>query len=214
MNNVCELPASQLKVKEKYSVSPCVNLPVEQPYLVSCDGESLLEEEVWFDCASDLIEEQALENDLQELGTEAVVGQVDLSMQGVGQPCLDGHVEGYFEVSEFVCSRGELAPVDDSMETDTSTAYESSAPCNKEGATNLAEDEVFDEQVKALAGHALEYEKVVLEPILEGLDTSLQREHVCFTMQQVEANGKVLRFYGMLWIHVLWKVALQVSLCQ
>ncbi|KAI5075833.1 hypothetical protein GOP47_0009909 [Adiantum capillus-veneris] len=106
-------PASQLKVEEKYSVSPCVNLPVEQPYQMSCDGESLLEEEVWFDCASDLIEEQALENDLQELEVETEVCRSDLSMQGVGQPCLGEHVEGHFEVSEFVCSRGELASTDD-----------------------------------------------------------------------------------------------------
>ncbi|KAI5081378.1 hypothetical protein GOP47_0004561 [Adiantum capillus-veneris] len=36
---VCELPASQLNVEEKYSVAPCVNLRVEQPYQMSCDGE-------------------------------------------------------------------------------------------------------------------------------------------------------------------------------
>ncbi|KAI5081397.1 hypothetical protein GOP47_0004580 [Adiantum capillus-veneris] len=101
--------------------------------------------EVWFDCAFDLIEEQVFEDDLQELGTEVVVGQVDLSMQGVGQPCLDGHVEVHFEVLEFVCVRGELAPADDSMETDTGAAYKSEAPCNEEGDANLAGDEVFDE---------------------------------------------------------------------
>ncbi|KAI5078691.1 hypothetical protein GOP47_0006362, partial [Adiantum capillus-veneris] len=53
------------------------------------------------------------------------------------------------------------------------TAYESGAPCNEEGATNLAGDEVFEEQV--------------------------------------EANGRVLLFYVMLWIHVLLEVPLQVS---
>ncbi|KAI5064636.1 hypothetical protein GOP47_0021306 [Adiantum capillus-veneris] len=64
MNNVCELPANHLKVKEKYSVTPCVDLPVEQPSLVSYDGESLLEDEVWLDCASSLVEEQVFEDDL------------------------------------------------------------------------------------------------------------------------------------------------------
>ncbi|KAI5082650.1 hypothetical protein GOP47_0002393 [Adiantum capillus-veneris] len=78
--DVCKLPTTQLKVEEKYSVTPCVNLPVKQPYPVSHDGESLLEEEVWFDCASDVVEEQVFEDNLQELGTEAVVGQADLSM--------------------------------------------------------------------------------------------------------------------------------------
>ncbi|KAI5080237.1 hypothetical protein GOP47_0005716 [Adiantum capillus-veneris] len=191
--DVYELPTSHLKVKEEHSARvemPCVNRPVKQPYLVSRDGESLLEEEVWFHCASDLIEEQVFEDDLQELGTEAVVDQVDLSMQGVGQHCLDGHVEVYFEVSEFVCSRGELAPADDSMETHTSAAYKGEVPCKEEGTTNLAGDEVFDEQVEARAGHTLEYEKVALEPFSEGLDTGLQRDHVCLVMQQVEANGK------------------------
>ncbi|KAI5061724.1 hypothetical protein GOP47_0024229 [Adiantum capillus-veneris] len=98
INNVCELHASHLKVKEGPSASverPCVNQPVEQPSLMSCDGESLLEEEVWFDCASDLVEEQVFEDGLQELGTEAVVDQVDLSMQAVGKPCLREHVEVY-----------------------------------------------------------------------------------------------------------------------
>ncbi|KAI5070822.1 hypothetical protein GOP47_0015165 [Adiantum capillus-veneris] len=160
---------------------PCVNRPVEQPYLVSHDGESLLEEEAWFDCTFDLIEEQVFEDDLQELGTEVVVGQVNLSMQGVGQPCLDQHVEVHFEVSEFVCGRGELALADDSMETDTGAVYKSEAPCNKEGAANLAGDEVF-EQVEALASHTPEYEKVALEPFREGLDTGLQREQVCLPM--------------------------------
>ncbi|KAI5071805.1 hypothetical protein GOP47_0014056 [Adiantum capillus-veneris] len=143
---------------------------------MSCDGESLLEEEVWFDCASSLIEEQVFEDDLQELEEETEVCRSDLSMQGVGQPCLGEHVEAYFEVSEFVCGRGELAPEDDSMETDTGAAYESEAPCKEEGATNLVGDEVFDEQVEALTGHAPEYEKVALEPFTEGLDTSLQRD--------------------------------------
>ncbi|KAI5064603.1 hypothetical protein GOP47_0021273 [Adiantum capillus-veneris] len=74
MNNVCELSASHLKVEDKHSACvemSCVNLPVEQPYQMSCDGESLLEEEVWFDCASQLIEEQVLEDDLQKLEAEA-----------------------------------------------------------------------------------------------------------------------------------------------
>ncbi|KAI5061716.1 hypothetical protein GOP47_0024221 [Adiantum capillus-veneris] len=65
--NVCELPASHLKVKEEHSASvemTCVNRPVEQSYLVSRNGESLLEEEIWFDYASDLIAEQVFENDL------------------------------------------------------------------------------------------------------------------------------------------------------
>ncbi|KAI5059654.1 hypothetical protein GOP47_0025973 [Adiantum capillus-veneris] len=113
-NNVCELPASQLKVEEQYSVTPCVNLPVEQSSLVSCDGESLLEEEVWFDGVLDLIEEQVFEDDLQEIEAEAEVCSVHLSMQGVGQPCLGEHVEVHGEVSGFVCLRGELAPADDS----------------------------------------------------------------------------------------------------
>ncbi|KAI5067737.1 hypothetical protein GOP47_0018265 [Adiantum capillus-veneris] len=107
---------------------PCVNRPVEQPSLVSYDGDSLLAEEVWFDCASDLIEEQVFEDDLQQLGIEVVVGQVDLSMQGVGQLCFGGHVKVHFEVSEFVCGRGELASADDSMETDTGAAYKSEDP--------------------------------------------------------------------------------------
>ncbi|KAI5081335.1 hypothetical protein GOP47_0004518 [Adiantum capillus-veneris] len=87
MNNVYEFPISQLKVKEKHSASLemlCVNLPVEQPSLVSCGGKSLLEE-VWFDCESNLIEEQVSKDDLQELETIAEVCQVDLSMQGVGE---------------------------------------------------------------------------------------------------------------------------------
>ncbi|MCO5607420.1 hypothetical protein L7F22_061616, partial [Adiantum nelumboides] len=75
-------------------------------------------------------------------------------MQGVGQPCLGEHVEVHGEVSEFVCSHGELTLADDSMETDTGAAYEREDPCNKEGA-NLAGDEVFDEHVEARAGHFL-----------------------------------------------------------
>ncbi|KAI5055367.1 hypothetical protein GOP47_0030512 [Adiantum capillus-veneris] len=181
--DVYKLPVSPLKVEEKYSVVRCVNQPVEQPSLVSSDGESLLEKEVWFDCASDLIKEQVFEDDLQELGTEAVVGQVDLFMQGVQQPCIDGHVEVHFEVLEWVCGRGELAPADDSMETDTGAAYKGEVPCREEGATNLVGDEVFEEQVEALAGHTLEYEKVALEPFTEGLDTGLQRDQVCLPMQ-------------------------------
>ncbi|KAI5062931.1 hypothetical protein GOP47_0021478 [Adiantum capillus-veneris] len=64
------------QVEEKHSAGvemPCVNLPVEKSYQMSCDGESLWEEE--------------------ELEAEAVVCRSDLSMQGVGQPRLDGHVE-------------------------------------------------------------------------------------------------------------------------
>ncbi|KAI5060766.1 hypothetical protein GOP47_0025186 [Adiantum capillus-veneris] len=109
-------------------------------------------------------------------------------MQGVGQPCLGEHVEGYFEVSELVCSRGELAPADDSMEADTDAVYESEAPCKEEGAANLAGDEVF-EQDKALAGQALKYEELFLEPVTEGWDTSLQSDQVCLSMQQT-AGGK------------------------
>ncbi|KAI5056107.1 hypothetical protein GOP47_0029628 [Adiantum capillus-veneris] len=78
--NLCELPASQLKVEEEYSVSLCLNLPVEQPYQMSCDGGSLLEEEMWFDGVSDLIEEQVSEDDLQELEAKAEVCRSDLSM--------------------------------------------------------------------------------------------------------------------------------------
>ncbi|KAI5071947.1 hypothetical protein GOP47_0014198 [Adiantum capillus-veneris] len=169
---------------------------------------------MWFDCASSLIEEQVSEDDLQELGTEAVVDQVDLSMQGVGQPCLDGHVELYFEVSEFVCSRGEIAPADNSMETDTGAAYKGEVPCREEGDTNLAGDEVFDEQVEALAGHTLEYEKVALEPFTKGLDAGMQRDHVCLAMQQVEANGRVWLLYAMLLIAMLFQVALEGLLCR
>ncbi|KAI5063594.1 hypothetical protein GOP47_0022141 [Adiantum capillus-veneris] len=77
-----------------------------------------------------------------ELEAEAVVCRSDLSMQGVGQPRLDGHVEVCFEVLEFVCSRAELAPTEDSMETDTGAAYEREAPCKEEGDTNLAGDQV------------------------------------------------------------------------
>ncbi|KAI5062720.1 hypothetical protein GOP47_0023259 [Adiantum capillus-veneris] len=97
------LPISPLKVKEKYSVVPCVNLPVEQSYQMSRDGESLLEEEVWFDCTSDLIEEQFFEDDLQKLEAKGEVCQVDLSMQGVGQPCLDGWAHGGVQYSFRVC---------------------------------------------------------------------------------------------------------------
>ncbi|KAI5074958.1 hypothetical protein GOP47_0010919 [Adiantum capillus-veneris] len=163
-NSVCELPANHLKVEEKYSVAPCGNLPVEQPSLMSCDGESLLEEEVCFDCASNLIEEQVFEDDLQKLEVEAEVCSVDLSMQGVGQPCLGEHVEVYLELPDFVGSRGELAPVDDSMEADAGAAYEHLAPCREEGDTSLADDEVFVEQVFVLAGHVLECEKLALQP--------------------------------------------------
>ncbi|KAI5066683.1 hypothetical protein GOP47_0019307 [Adiantum capillus-veneris] len=133
-------------------------------------------------------------------------------MQGVGQPCLQGHVEVHGEVSEFVCSRGELAPADDSMEADTDAAYESEAPCKEEGFANLAGDKVF-EQDEALAGKALKYEELVLEPITEGLDTGMQRDQVCLAMQQVEASGRVLLFYVTLLIAMLLEVALQVSVC-
>ncbi|KAI5069854.1 hypothetical protein GOP47_0016155, partial [Adiantum capillus-veneris] len=78
---------------------------------------------------------------------------------------------------------------------------------------NLAGDEVF-EHVEALASHVLEYEEKVLEPCLEDLYIGLQRDQVCLAIQQAEANGRVLLFYGMVWIHVLWEVALQVFLCQ
>ncbi|KAI5069845.1 hypothetical protein GOP47_0016146 [Adiantum capillus-veneris] len=135
-------------------------------------------------------------------------------MQGVGQLCLGGHVEGYFEVLEFVCSRGERAPENDSMETNTGAAYKGEVPCNEEGSANLAGDEVFEEQVEALAGCALKSEELVLMPILEDLDTGLQRDQVFLAMQQVEANCRVLLFYLMLWIHVLREVSLQVSLRQ
>ncbi|KAI5082447.1 hypothetical protein GOP47_0002190 [Adiantum capillus-veneris] len=212
--DVYKLPASHLKVEEKYSVAPCGSRPVKQPSLLSRDGESLLEEEAWFDCASDLIEEHVFEDDLQELGTEVVVDQADLSMQGVGQPCLDGHVEVYFEVSEFVCSRGELAPANDSMETNTAATYKREVPCKEEGATNLAGDEVFEEKVVALAGHVLEYGKVALEPFTEGLDAGLQREHVCLAMQQVEENGKGLKLCVLLLIAMLFQAALQGVLCR
>ncbi|KAI5066720.1 hypothetical protein GOP47_0019344 [Adiantum capillus-veneris] len=213
--SVCELPANHLKVEEKHSVDvemPCVNLPVEQPYQISCDGESLLEAEIWFDCASNVIEEQVFEDDLQEIEAQAEVCRSNLSMQGVGQPCLGEHVEVCFEVPEFVCGRGELTPADDSMETDTDAAYKGEAPCREEGDTNLADDEVFEEQVKALVGHALEYEKLSLEPFTKGLDAGWQRDQFCLAMQQVEENSRVLLFYVMLWLHVLLEVALQVSL--
>ncbi|KAI5057846.1 hypothetical protein GOP47_0027861 [Adiantum capillus-veneris] len=213
-NNVCEWPASQLNIEEQYSVTPSVNLPVEQPSLVSCDGESLLEEEVWFDGVLDLIEEQVFEDDLQEIEAEVEVCSVHLSMQGVGQPCLGEHVEVHGEVSRFVCVCGELAPADDSMEADTGATYEREAPCNEEGVANLAGDEVFDEQVEALAGHVLEYEELALEPFTEGWVTGMQGRYVCLAMEQVEANGRVLLFYVILWIHVLWEFDLQVSLCQ
>ncbi|KAI5064515.1 hypothetical protein GOP47_0021185 [Adiantum capillus-veneris] len=211
-NSVCELSVSHLEVEETHSSSveiPCVNLPVEQPSLVSCDGESLLEEEVWLDCASDLIEEHVFEDDLQELETETEVCQSDLSMQGAGQPCLGEHVEVCFEVPQFVCSRGELTPADDSMEADTGAAYEPEAPCREEGTTNLAGVEVFEEQVVVLASHALE---MALVPFTKGWDTGLQRDQVGLSMHQVETNGRVLLFYVLLWIHVLWEVSLHVSL--
>ncbi|KAI5056134.1 hypothetical protein GOP47_0029655 [Adiantum capillus-veneris] len=134
-------------------------------------------------------------------------------MQGVGQPCLGEHVEVCFEVSVLVCSRGELAPADDSMEADTGAAYEREAPCREEGA-NLAGDEVVEEQVTALAGHVPEYKKVALEPCLEGFDTGLQRDQVCFAMQQVESNGKVLLLHVMLLIAMLLQVALQGVQCR
>ncbi|KAI5067611.1 hypothetical protein GOP47_0018139 [Adiantum capillus-veneris] len=215
--DVCKLPAIHLKVEETHSADveiPCVNLPVEKPCQMSCDGESLLEEEVWLDCASSLVEEQVFEDDLQELEVEAEVCRSDLSMQGVEQPCLGKHVEVFFEVPEFVGGRGELAPADDSMESDVGATYEHEAPCNEEGATNLAGDEVLEKQVISLAGHVLEYEKGALVPFTEGLDTGLQRDQVCLAMHQVEANGRVLLLHAMLWIHVLLEVALQVSLCQ
>ncbi|KAI5058003.1 hypothetical protein GOP47_0028018 [Adiantum capillus-veneris] len=135
-------------------------------------------------------------------------------MQGAGQPCLGEHVEVCFEVSGFVCGRGELAPADDSMEANTGATYESEAPCNKEGSASLAGDEVFEEQVVALSGHVLEYEEMVLEPCLEDLDTGLQREQACLAMHEVEANGRVLLLYAMLLIAMLFQVALQGVLCR
>ncbi|KAI5065716.1 hypothetical protein GOP47_0020411 [Adiantum capillus-veneris] len=152
MKDVYKFPASELKVREKNSASAemlCVNLLVEQPSLVSCGGESLLAEEVWFDCACDLIEDQVFEDDLQELEREAKVSRSDLSMQGVGQSCLDGHVEVHSVVLEFACSCGEIAPTDDSMEIDTGATYKSEAPCKEENAANLVGDEVFEEQDEA-----------------------------------------------------------------
>ncbi|KAI5081290.1 hypothetical protein GOP47_0004473 [Adiantum capillus-veneris] len=129
-------------------------------------------------------------------------------MQGVGQPCLGEHVEVYFEVSEFVCGRGELAPADDSMEADTGAVYEREAPCKGEGAASLAGDEVC-EQVEALVGHVLDYEKVALESFTECLDIGMQGRHVGLAMHQVEANGRVLLFYVMLLIAMLLEVACQ-----
>ncbi|KAI5071771.1 hypothetical protein GOP47_0014022 [Adiantum capillus-veneris] len=55
---------------------------------------------------------------------------------------------------------------------------------------------------------------MVLEPCLEDLDASLQRDQVCLAMQQVKANCRVLLLYVVLWIHVLLEVALQVFLYQ
>ncbi|KAI5062553.1 hypothetical protein GOP47_0023092 [Adiantum capillus-veneris] len=100
------------------------------------------------------------------------------------------------------------------METDAGAAYKSDSPCKEEGATSLAGDEVFDEQVEALASHTPEYEKVALEPFTEGLDTSLQREQVCLSMQQTQANGMVLKLCVVLLIAMLFQVALQGVLCR
>ncbi|KAI5074904.1 hypothetical protein GOP47_0010865 [Adiantum capillus-veneris] len=127
---------------------------------------------------------------------------------GVGQPCLDGHMEVNNIVLEFLCSHGELAPADDSMETHTGTTYESEVPCREEGNTNLVGDELLQEQVEARAGHTLGYEELVLGPIFEDLNAGVQGKHVCLAMQQVEANGRVLLLYVMLWIHVVLKVSL------
>ncbi|KAI5077974.1 hypothetical protein GOP47_0007798 [Adiantum capillus-veneris] len=99
------------------------------------------------------------------------------------------------------------------MEAETGAAYEREAPCNEEGDTNLAGNEVF-EQVVALAGHALEYEKLALEPSTEGLDASLQRDQIYFAMQQVETNCRFLLFYAVLLIAMLLQVALQGILCR
>ncbi|KAI5074964.1 hypothetical protein GOP47_0010925 [Adiantum capillus-veneris] len=216
-NNVCELPVSHLEVEETHSAGvemPCVNFSVEQPCQMSCDGDSLLKEEVWFDCVSDLIEEQVFENDLQELEAEIEVCRSDLYMQGVGQPCLCEHVEVCFEVSEFVDGRGELAPASDSMEADIGAAYEREAPWYEEGISNLAGDEVLVEHVVVLAGHVLEYEKGALVPFTKGWDIGLQWDQVCLAMQQVEAIGRVLLLHGMLLIAMLLQVTLQVFLCQ
>ncbi|KAI5063713.1 hypothetical protein GOP47_0022260 [Adiantum capillus-veneris] len=100
------------------------------------------------------------------------------------------------------------------MEIGIGAAYESDAPCKKEGVTNLAGDEVFEEQVEALAGHALKPKELVLVPRLKDLDAGMQREHVCFAMQQVEANDRVWLLYAMLLIAMLFQVALQGVLCR
>ncbi|KAI5073842.1 hypothetical protein GOP47_0011855 [Adiantum capillus-veneris] len=49
-------------MSSRYETYDGFHVPVEQPYQISCDGESLLAEEVWLDCASDLIEEQVFED--------------------------------------------------------------------------------------------------------------------------------------------------------
>ncbi|KAI5067657.1 hypothetical protein GOP47_0018185 [Adiantum capillus-veneris] len=109
----------------------------------------------------DLLDERNLLSTSSSSEGEVEVYQDALSMQGVGKPCLDQHVEVHYRVLDLVCSRKETTLAIDAMEIGIRTAYESGITCKEEGTVNLASDEVWDQFLSCLSND------VVIEQVIE-----------------------------------------------
>ncbi|KAI5068827.1 hypothetical protein GOP47_0017172 [Adiantum capillus-veneris] len=147
-------------------------------------------------------------------------------MQGVGQLCLDQHVKVHYRVPKMVCSRREIAPTIDVMETGICAICESGVTCKEEDTANLAGDEVWDqifscfsndvvieqvteEQVAIDCGDKEALPELVLGHFGQVYDK--QEESVCFSMSQSEAKKKVFKVCAMLWMGLVLKDVMQAD---
>ncbi|KAI5071827.1 hypothetical protein GOP47_0014078 [Adiantum capillus-veneris] len=172
----------------------------------------------------DLVDESDLLSISSSSEGEVEVCEDALSMQGVGQPFLDQHVEVHYRVRELVCSRRETSLAIDVVETGICAACERGITCKEEGTINLVGDEVWDQFLSCLSNDMV-IEQVFEEQIAKAdgqefmveqsslLSREVQVEgHVLVAKERVGAKNKVLKVFATLLIKVLLQVAFYEAL--